>query len=147
MPETRLVTIVETYLATVEETTLYRLPADADVAGLDDDGHQLATRLYQLGAQRVHSTVEVVAGSEGRPESVSVSEVDDPPGTLTRTFDDGKFQVVCADGEAYAVSTLEPGDVFFDEQTSDPVALCIVAPGYRRPDGRFEIRVLPESKC
>ena len=71
----------------------------------------------------------------------------DPPGTVIRTFDDATFRVVCADGEAYAVCTLEPGDVFFDEQTPNELAFCVVASGYRRGNGRYEIRAVPESNC
>lgn len=147
MSEPMLVTIVETYLATVEESTLYRIPADTDLADLRENPDQLAIRLHCLGAERVHSSTEVVAGSEGRIESVSVAKVDDPPGTVIRTFDDATFRVVCADGEAYAVCTLEPGDVFFDEQTPNELAFCVVASGYRRGNGRYEIRAVPESNC
>lgn len=147
MPETLLVTIVETYLATVEETTLYRIPAGTDLTALRDSPDRLAARLHAVGAQAVHSSTEVVAGSEGRAESVSVTEVDDPTGTLIREFEDGAFQVVCADGEAYAVCTLGPGDVFFDEQSTGELALCVVAPGYRSRDGRYEIRAVPEPGC
>lgn len=147
MSEPMLVTIVETYVATVEETTLYRIPAGTDLTALHDSPEQLATRLNALGAQPVHSNTEVVAGSEGRTESVSITEVNDPTGTLIRDFEDGTFQVVCADGEAYAVCTLEPGDVFFDEQTPDELALCVVACGYPRRDGRYEIRAVPETTC
>lgn len=142
-----MVAVVETYIATVEETTLYRIPADAELTALRRHADQLPTWLHRLRAETVHVRTEVVADSEGRTESVSVAEINDPPGTLIRHFEDGGFQVVCADGEAYAVCTLEAGDVFFDEQSSEPLGLCVVAPGYNRRDGRYDIRAVPESAC